>query len=504
MVKNYFKLIVALVFASNVMAQNVPNYVPTNGLVGWWPFNGNANDESGNGNNGTVNGATLTADRNGKANSAYSFDGISNFISISDNENLRLFATDFTLNTWIVIDDLKSNINHIFYKGKSSGDFSKYLFAVNNNKVGFHTNPPASVNYWKLSNSVLPSQNWVMVTVLKSNDKIIFYINGIKDDESLLNYSIPYTYGIPIRIGGAEPNGSGWLKGKIDDITIYNRALTQQEITTLYTGVPPCTNPTAIITPQGNTTFCQGGYVNLNATNGTNYTYQWYNNNQIINGANTKTYQANSSGNYSVKITDGACNATSATITVTVNPLPNVTMNALNNVVYKSSSPIQLVANPSGGIFSGDGVQGTTFNPPLTTLGTKTITYNYTSPQGCSGNAVRSTIVVDSIGNVCGTYDTLKIKVKLTTGINTNQFTSMRVYPNPTSDVLVIDAVDVQTLNGYRYRILDIQGKEVYNALVTTAKTEVSLKTLGAKGMYLLHILDANNESIQTKQIVLE
>ena len=43
----------------------VPSYVPTNGLVGWWGFNGNANDESGNGNNGTVNGATLIADRFG-------------------------------------------------------------------------------------------------------------------------------------------------------------------------------------------------------------------------------------------------------------------------------------------------------------------------------------------------------------------------------------------------------------------------------------------------------
>ena len=55
------------------MAQIVPNYVPTNGLVGWWPFNGNANDESGNGNNGTVYGAMLTNDRFGNLNSAYSF-----------------------------------------------------------------------------------------------------------------------------------------------------------------------------------------------------------------------------------------------------------------------------------------------------------------------------------------------------------------------------------------------------------------------------------------------
>ena len=67
--------------ATITMAQTIPSYVPTNGLVGWWPFNGNANDESGNGNNGTVNGATLTVDRNGAFNSAFSFDGLSNYIS---------------------------------------------------------------------------------------------------------------------------------------------------------------------------------------------------------------------------------------------------------------------------------------------------------------------------------------------------------------------------------------------------------------------------------------
>ena len=55
------------------MAQNVPSYVPTNGLVGWWPFNGNANDESGNGNNGMVNGATLSTDRFGANQSSYAF-----------------------------------------------------------------------------------------------------------------------------------------------------------------------------------------------------------------------------------------------------------------------------------------------------------------------------------------------------------------------------------------------------------------------------------------------
>ena len=56
-------------------AQELPSYVPTDGLVAYYPFNGNANDESGNGHHGTVIGATLTSDRDGNENSSYSFDG---------------------------------------------------------------------------------------------------------------------------------------------------------------------------------------------------------------------------------------------------------------------------------------------------------------------------------------------------------------------------------------------------------------------------------------------
>ena len=73
--KHLLTLALCCVMAFSAHAQ-IPSYVPTNGLVGWWPFNGNANDESGNGNHGTVNGATLAADRFGNAGKAYSFDGV--------------------------------------------------------------------------------------------------------------------------------------------------------------------------------------------------------------------------------------------------------------------------------------------------------------------------------------------------------------------------------------------------------------------------------------------
>jgi hypothetical protein len=99
---NKRKLLTLVIAIVTFAATNtLPSYVPTNGLVGYWGFNGNANDQSGNGNNGTVNGATLTTDRFGNSNSAYSFDG-NDFIEIADNPTLN-FTTQFSLSINIKI-----------------------------------------------------------------------------------------------------------------------------------------------------------------------------------------------------------------------------------------------------------------------------------------------------------------------------------------------------------------------------------------------------------------
>ena len=71
----------AVALTTQILFAQVPSNVPTSGLLAYYPFNGNANDESGNGNNGTVNEAILSADRNGNANSSYSFDGDNDYIT---------------------------------------------------------------------------------------------------------------------------------------------------------------------------------------------------------------------------------------------------------------------------------------------------------------------------------------------------------------------------------------------------------------------------------------
>ena len=124
-----------LVFTTTLLFSQVPNYVPTNGLVGWWPFTGNANDLSGNNNNGVVNGATLTLDRLGNANSAYSFNGINTSIQVQSNSTL-LLTNNYTLNGWFnanVFFNTNNSDRSIISKVASTGWYNGYEVMVGGN-----------------------------------------------------------------------------------------------------------------------------------------------------------------------------------------------------------------------------------------------------------------------------------------------------------------------------------------------------------------------------------
>jgi len=82
----------------SVSAQ-MPSWLPTNGLVAWYPFTGDALDSSGNGNHGTVMNATLAADRFGNPNSCYSFNGYNSRIEVPDAPGLRV--REISLALWV-------------------------------------------------------------------------------------------------------------------------------------------------------------------------------------------------------------------------------------------------------------------------------------------------------------------------------------------------------------------------------------------------------------------
>jgi hypothetical protein len=86
-------------------AQTLPDYLPTNGLVGWWPFNGNANDESGNGHHGVVHGPVATVDRNDENSSAFHFRGYGEYISLG-SAGLSDDPYSFSCSVWTFVDSL--------------------------------------------------------------------------------------------------------------------------------------------------------------------------------------------------------------------------------------------------------------------------------------------------------------------------------------------------------------------------------------------------------------
>jgi hypothetical protein len=119
-----------------------PSQLPANlqqGLVAYYPFNGNANDASGNGNNGIVNGATLTADRFGNANRAYNFDGNAQYISVQNS--VTLSPLNLTISVWYRISENYSsgNLNLLSKMNHSNANYFAYGMGLDSltNKKSF-------------------------------------------------------------------------------------------------------------------------------------------------------------------------------------------------------------------------------------------------------------------------------------------------------------------------------------------------------------------------------
>ena len=90
----------AVIILSSILLYSSIIYSQTSGLVVYYPFNGNANDASGNGLHGSVNGPVLTTDRYGNSNRAYNFDGVNDLIEVADNSLLDITG-QISLAAWI-------------------------------------------------------------------------------------------------------------------------------------------------------------------------------------------------------------------------------------------------------------------------------------------------------------------------------------------------------------------------------------------------------------------
>lgn len=526
-----------LIISISTFAQ-VPNYVPTNGLIGWWPFNSNANDLSGNSNNGFVNGPTLTSDRYNNANSAFLFDGINDRIEIPHNQSLN--CSSITISIWFNTNTFIASNSfgpHLISKRDWSGWGSSFQMAI-----GIYQGQNGCWADWTIgnnsgiyypNNTILNTNNWTNLIYTHDGNNVKLYINGglvqsIVSPGLLSFNSLPMWFGARPNAG----NNSCWFNGKIDDIGIWNRALTACEINQLYTS-----SISTISIQASSNSLCAGQIATLNLNGSNSYTWS--------TGQNTSSIQISPTitTNYSVIGTATNICTPTAAINISVNPLPTISVNSGTICNSQSFTLIPNGANTytiSGGniivspsITTSYSVTGTSTagcisasaavatvsvnqNPILSITGntllctgeTGTITVSGANAYAWSNGATSTSITINNTPNTynytvtgtgtnsCTASTTVQVLINACTSIAQNQNKYLDIYPNPASSLLNISANDPAI--GKTLKIFDAQSKLIQVLVIKT--NNVLQLSDWAKGIYLIQV----SELGISKRIVIE
>jgi hypothetical protein len=221
----------------------------SNGLVAYYPFNSNAHDESGNGNNGIVTGATLTTDRFGNQNSAYHFTG-SDVITCGNRSSLQ--TSSYSISAWI---KYTGSLPHPYAPtiiNKAAKGVEGYALFVHLSTIGTEpSNPgPGGPGPWPGNwqalyiNENIAKDVWYMITVTydHTTSRTSIYLNGKLKNSMTFTMATPVSKNLTIGHGYNTLGyyGTVGFTGDIDDVFVYNRALTPAEISELLEISDPC------------------------------------------------------------------------------------------------------------------------------------------------------------------------------------------------------------------------------------------------------------------------
>jgi len=442
--------------ATATMAQ-VPNYVPTNGLLGWYPFSGNANDESGLGTNGNVFNAILSLDRFNVSNSAYNFNGNNSIIDLGVNGSINSIVNDLSFSYWVKLDLGSPWPRNTVLASYSNQQGSSWRFISWIDRGSLSATSGVLINNnWNYTNSnqnTIQFNQWFHVVHTKANSTFKTYINGILVNTSVIssiNINNPTAPAATTKIGVNWPSSTQEpFKGLIDDIGFWNRALTQQEITALY-NVSNCANNTTI-TPQTNSLPTGSTATFTATTSDPNPSYVWQSN--FGQGFQTLNNFANYSG------------------------VNTATLNIANVQLSEHNQPIRVIST--------------------------------------AGNCIdTSNVAVINILDTClvTVYDTLLTTVTDTlvinaqiTGINPpNNLNTLKVFPNPASTHITIDYGNFNAMNGYTLKIVNSVGQIVFTTPINQQTSYIDLSTWTGNGIYFVQLIDPQNNTIENRKIVIQ
>ena len=222
--------------------EGIPYYIPTDDLTAFYGFDGTADDESSNGNHGTMNGPVPTMDRFGNSQSALFFDGVNDYVQAPDNSGNDL-QDPFTISMWYKpaqgygSGNQFGNNNHLISKWGTNSQASYMMAIKTTGNLTAITNDGAG-NSGVLSDYVVPIDEWHHIVFQQDNGLQKLFLNGelIETLEASRN---PQLNDRLLDIGFSSSTNRGFVAGAMDEIALWKRALTEQEIQYIYNQEEP-------------------------------------------------------------------------------------------------------------------------------------------------------------------------------------------------------------------------------------------------------------------------
>ena len=304
--------------------------VSSQSLVAYYPFNGSANDASGNAHHGQlVNGPQLASDRFGNPNSAYHFDGIDDYIKIVDN---GAFSTpQFSLAIWFQSESnaLQNLVGKRDYLTSGGSGGSQYQFFINyppfpgigsNIVSNTATCSNAAFSSYTSTGNVICSNRWYFAVVTFDGSRHKIYIDGVLVKDISAPFTGMLACNSELRFGDWWSLDLITFKGRLDDICWYNRSITQHEVDSIFNNFSSPTSPVEFTYSQD---ACDPLKINF-----TNNTSGIQNNTWLFGDGNTSTsvspvHTYASQGTYNIKLvttnTAGCTDSIAKPIAVNIN-----------------------------------------------------------------------------------------------------------------------------------------------------------------------------------------
>jgi internalin A len=305
------------------------------GMVSWWPGDGNAGDIAGT-NSGTLQGGA-TANGMGVIGSAFSFDGTNSYVQIPDS--LALKPANLTIEAWVNFSGLDSALSgtapagdqYIVFKQNSQTynfegySLEKYRIA-SGDAFMFTVGSASGQEVALLSKTLISTSVWYHVAAVRGSNFMQLYVNGQLEGQTNVGFAQDYGT-LPLYFGTSqETYWDGKFKGRLDEVSLYNRALPSNDIAAIYMAGAGgrCKGASISVQPQGESVVAgSNALLTVTATGFGLLNYQWqFNGVSVVAATNTSlaltNVQTANAGSYTVVVTNTLGSVTSAIAVLTV------------------------------------------------------------------------------------------------------------------------------------------------------------------------------------------